>query len=125
MDQSSYAEFVQSATKFGFETFCNQWIWREEIASIRGYDESDPEKNKEVLRKEVLRSAYDEINRSVRSLRVGSGLSQEKFANLFAIPYRTLQTWEQRGSGCPVYLRLLMRQKLGMDLIEDMLGVEK
>lgn len=120
MEQSTYSKFVQSASKFEFETFCNQWIWREEIESIRGYDKSDPEKNKE-----VLRSVYNEINRSVRSLRVGSGLSQEKFANLFAIPYRTLQTWEQRGSGCPVYLRLLMRQKLGMDLIEDILGVEK
>lgn len=47
-----------------------------------------------------------------KELRQRSGLSRHKFADLFGIPYRTVQNWELGLRECPDYLLNLMRYYL-------------
>lgn len=45
----------------------------------------------------------------VRELRLQTGLSQSKFANMFDVPIATLKDWEQERRNPPVYVVNMMR----------------
>ena len=49
---------------------------------------------------------------NVRELRLMTGLSQQKFADYFKIPLRTLQNWEYGEREAPEYLLELIEYKL-------------
>ena len=49
---------------------------------------------------------------TVKSLRKASGLSQQKFAEYFGIPKRTIENWEAGVNHCAEYLVALMEYKL-------------
>lgn len=53
---------------------------------------------------------------TVKSLRKASGLSQQKFADYFGIPKRTIENWESESATenrqCAEYLLRLMEYKL-------------
>lgn len=49
---------------------------------------------------------------TVKSLRQASGLSQQKFADYFGIPKRTIENWEAGVNQCAEYLVELMEYKL-------------
>lgn len=61
---------------------------------------------------------------TVRELRELSGMSQQKFADYFGIPRRTLQNWELENSPnsrtCPPYLLALLEYKLTHEKIIDL-----
>ena len=49
---------------------------------------------------------------TVKELRAQTSMNMKKFAEYFAIPYRTVQDWEYEKRKCPDYLLDLMRYKL-------------
>ncbi len=118
MTYATYSEFVRSADELPFDIFRARWLLMPECDNIKEFDPDDLDHSTN-----VLHDLYDEIRRPIGSLRAISGLSQKKFADRFAIPCRTVQNWEARG-GCPIYLRLLIRQSLGLPSLEELLGVE-
>jgi len=52
---------------------------------------------------------------NVRELRLMTGLSQQKFADYFKIPFRTLQNWEYGEREAPEYVIELIKYKLEME----------
>lgn len=52
---------------------------------------------------------------TVAELRRETNLSQQQFADLFEIPVRTLQQWEQGRSNPPAYVLSMMKQLLARD----------
>lgn len=52
---------------------------------------------------------------TVHDLRAATGWSQQKFADYFGIPRRTLQAWEYDVNRTPPYLLPLLRLKLIVD----------
>lgn len=47
-----------------------------------------------------------------KKFRIESGLNKKDFAELFEIPYRTVQNWDAGINKCPDYLLKLMQFKL-------------
>ena len=47
---------------------------------------------------------------SVKEIRKGTGLSQAKFAAMFCIPLRTLQSWEQNVRVPPQYVVYMLQE---------------
>lgn len=62
---------------------------------------------------EWLGQLWDVAHMSLSEIRATTGLSQNKMADRFCIPRRTVQNWEQRGT-CPDYTRLMMADILGL-----------
>lgn len=60
-----------------------------------------------------LSQLWDVAHMSLPEIRATTGLSQNKMADRFCIPRRTVQNWEQRGT-CPDYTRLMMAEILGL-----------
>ena len=51
----------------------------------------------------------------VKELRGLTGLSQQKFGDLYSIPKRTLQNWELGINDCPIYVRLALERMVKED----------
>lgn len=117
MTYKTYSHFVRSADEHPFELFRAGWLLLPDCESITGWDPADLDHGAD-----LLRSIYDIVNRPIADIRAASGLSQQAFADRFAIPRRTVQNWEGRG-GCPVYVRLMIQQSLGLSDLPAMLGV--
>lgn len=81
------------------------------LSSIWG---DDPEAEIPAQRIEQLGSIYDAVHRSVADIAKAAGLSQRKLAERFCIPYRTVENWCGGQRECPVYLRLMMQECLGL-----------
>lgn len=81
------------------------------LSSIWG---DDPETTIPQERLEKLGSIYDACHRSARDIASASGMSHRKLAERFSIPYRTMEDWCSRKSKCPVYIRLMMQECLGL-----------
>lgn len=47
-----------------------------------------------------------------KELRRASGMTQQRFADYFGIPKRTVENWEAGVNKCPAYLLDLMKYKL-------------
>lgn len=62
----------------------------------------------------ALGKIWDAVNRSVKEIAADAGLSQRKLAERFAIPYRTVENWAAGSRECPIYVRLMMQQLLGL-----------
>lgn len=73
-----------------------------------------PEAEIPAERIEQLGSIYDAVHRSVADIAKAAGLSQRKLAERFCIPYRTVENWCGGQRECPVYLRLMMQECLGL-----------
>lgn len=69
-------------------------------------------------RVEQLGQIWDATHRDIKQIAAAAGLSCRKLAERFAIPYRTMEDWSARKSTCPIYLRLMMQQVLGLLTIE-------
>ena len=117
MTYKTYSEFVRSADEHPFELFRSRWLLLPDCESITGWDPADLDHGAE-----LLRDIYDIVNRSIASIRAACGLTQQAFSDRFAIPLRTVQNWESRGC-CPVYVRVLIQQALGLADLPAMLGV--
>lgn len=55
----------------------------------------------------------------VKELRGLTGLSQQKFGELYSIPKRTLQNWELGINDCPIYFRLALERMVKEDFKEN------
>lgn len=55
----------------------------------------------------------------VKELRGLTGLSQQKFGDLYSIPKRTLQNWELGINDCPIYFRLALERMVKEDFKEN------
>lgn len=55
----------------------------------------------------------------VKELRGLTGLSQQKFGDLYSIPKRTLQNWELGINDCPIYFRLALERIVKEDFKEN------
>lgn len=65
-------------------------------------------------RVEQLGQIWDAYHRSVKEIAAAAGLSCRKLAERFCIPYRTMEDWSAGKSTCPVYIRLMMQECLGL-----------
>lgn len=65
-------------------------------------------------RLEWLGDLYDAAHRSVKEIASAAGLSQRKLAERFAIPYRTMDSWCMGERTCPIYVRMMMQEILGL-----------
>lgn len=63
---------------------------------------------------EQLGSIYDAVHRSVKQIASDAGVSVRAIATRFCIPQRTMENWSGGQRECPVYLRLMMQECLGM-----------
>lgn len=61
-----------------------------------------------------LASLYDAANRSIKEIAAAAGLSQRKLAERFAIPYRTMDSWCMGERNCPIYVKMMMQEVLGL-----------
>lgn len=52
------------------------------------------------------------MEKTIKSLRTATGMSQQKFGDYFGIPLRTIQNWESKINKCPEYLLGLIEYKL-------------
>ena len=61
-----------------------------------------------------LGQLWDAAHLTVKAIRAATGLSQAAFAQRFCIPRRTVENWEAGTNTCPVYVRLLLAQAVGL-----------
>lgn len=65
----------------------------------------------------ALSMIWDAYHMTIRDLRTAAGLSRMEFSRRFHIPIRTIENWECNGQNyreCPVYVRLLIAEAIGM-----------
>ena len=74
----------------------------------------DPDATAPLERVEWLSSVYDACRRSVKEIAADAGMSQRKLAERFCIPYRTVENWCCGKNACPLYIRLMMQEILGL-----------
>lgn len=81
------------------------------LSSIWGdkWDDDIPEE-----RIAALGKIWDSANRSVKQIASDAGISQRKLAERFSIPYRTVENWSTGSRTCPLYVRLMMQELLGL-----------
>lgn len=60
-----------------------------------------------------LRAIWRATHRSIKELRAVAGDSQAQFAERFCLSRRTVEDWETR-SKCPLHIRIMMSQILGL-----------
>lgn len=65
-------------------------------------------------RLQQLGRLWDAAHLTVKEIRAATGLSQAAFAQRFCIPRRTVENWESGTNTCPVYVRLLLAQAVGL-----------
>ena len=65
-------------------------------------------------RTELLEKAWDATHRSVKEIAAAAGLSQRALARRFLIGYRTMEEWGRGNNRCPLYVRLMMQECLGL-----------
>lgn len=65
-------------------------------------------------RLQQLGQLWDAAHLTVKAIRAATGLSQAAFAQRFCIPRRTVENWESGTNTCPVYVRLLLAQAVGL-----------
>lgn len=63
---------------------------------------------------EGLGMLYDAVNRNIKEIASAAGLSQRGLAERFAIPYRTVEDWATGRLECPMYVKLMMQEILGL-----------
>ena len=61
-----------------------------------------------------LGDLYDAAHRSIKEIATASGLSQRKLAERFAIPYRTMESWCMGERTCPIYVKMMIQELLGL-----------
>lgn len=65
-------------------------------------------------RLDALRGIYAAVSRPVRQIVADTGLTQAAFAERLCIPLRTVENWCGGLRECPVYVRLLIQESLGL-----------
>lgn len=70
-------------------------------------------------RVEQLGQIWEATHRDVKGIAAAAGLSCRKLAERFAIPYRTVEDWSAGKSTCPIYVRLMMQECLGLVKVCD------
>ena len=63
---------------------------------------------------DYLGCIWDAAHRTVRDIASISGLSHRKLAERLSIPYRTMENWCGNQRSCPLYLRIMMQEILGL-----------
>ena len=54
------------------------------------------------------------VHRTMKDIARDAGLSQRKLAERFGIPYRTMEDWCRGARNCPLYVRIMMQELLGL-----------
>lgn len=65
-------------------------------------------------RLEDLTQIWEATHRGTKGTAAAAGLSCRKLADRFAVPYRTMEDWSAGKSTCPIYVRLMMQELLGI-----------
>ena len=81
------------------------------LSSLWGDAESDHIPEDRITALMVL---WDACHRSVRDIAADAGLSHRKLAERFCIPYRTMESWCGGQRDCPLYVKLMMQECLGL-----------
>lgn len=63
---------------------------------------------------EELAAIWVAAHRTMKEIAADAGLSQRKLAEHFGIPYRTMEDWCRGARACPVYVRVMMQECLGL-----------
>ena len=59
-------------------------------------------------------SLWNVINMDMKEIVQRSGKDMAKFARRFCIPYRTLQAWCDKSNECPIYIKLMICEIMGL-----------
>lgn len=62
----------------------------------------------------ALFELWDAGHRSMKDIASDAGLSHRKLAERFCIPYRTMESWCGGQRDCPLYVKLMMQECLGL-----------
>lgn len=62
----------------------------------------------------ALHELWRALNMSMRDVVEYSGLKMSKFATRYCIPYRTLQAWCDGTNPCPIYIKIMLCELLGL-----------
>lgn len=76
--------------------------------------EDDPNDEIPTERLDAVSQIWDAAHSSVKQIAADAGLSQRKLAERFCIPYRTVENWCGGQNACPLYVRLMMQEILGI-----------
>lgn len=63
---------------------------------------------------EKLGQIWDAFHRTVKEIAADADMSCRKLAERFCVPYRTMEDWSAGKSTCPIYVRLMMQERLGL-----------
>lgn len=119
MTYSQMTEIIRSAATTQEQIFVGRWLLMPESESICGFTSDNLDTNKE-----VLKGLYATINQPVVKIREQAGLSQKQLADRFVIPIKTVQGWETR-TNCPIYVKLMMMELLGLINLQKVFGVDQ
>lgn len=106
-DHQLYTIIADAAACINRDAFVSDWA----TSSI--FDDS-PDADIPPERVELLTNIYNAAHRSVRDIVAATGYSQRQFAQRFCIPLRTIENWCTGRRECPVYVRLMMQECLGL-----------
>ena len=103
-------EAAQTGSK---ETYIAEWA----TSSLFDPDPDGPGPDYDVVVAE-LGNIWDLAHMTVRDLLGAAGLTQTALAARFCIPLRTVQNWSTGARECPIYVRLMMADLLGLVTVE-------
>ena len=81
------------------------------LSSVWG-DAEDAEIPDERIR--ALGEIWDACNRTVKQIAAEAGISCMAMADHFGIPYHSAENWASGRRSCPLYVRLMMQECLGL-----------
>lgn len=63
---------------------------------------------------ETLGRIWDAVHLTIKDIRAATGLTQTRFALRFGMSFPAVQGWEYNKRVCPIYVRLLLAQAVGL-----------
>ena len=63
---------------------------------------------------EILGDIYDAAHISVKGIAIKADLSSRYLSERFCIPYSTMDNWITESSICPLYVKLMLQECLGL-----------
>lgn len=108
MTDSQYAVCVREASSY---TDADAYVSDLALSSIWG---DAPGADIPADRLDALRDIFTAVSRPVRQIVADTGLTQAAFAEHLCIPLRTVENWCGGLRECPVYVRLLIQESLGL-----------
>lgn len=111
------AQYRTAVTEAANYTDCAAYVSDLAQSTIWGGPDDSPAPTQ---RLEALAQIWEATHRGTKEIAAAAGLSCRKLAERFAVPYRTMEDWSAGKSTCPIYVRLMMQECLGLLTVETL-----